>query len=127
MSSNFKKSYIAGGTISSYAFVSRDAAGKVIMTTASNDDAVVGVAQTSAVAGDSVEVVFAGLTRVVAGETLTIVNDPMVTSGLAGRAYSANAAGEYPLGNAQTDTKQLSVVAGDEFLINFTAPNSVLA
>lgn len=125
---SFSKTYIAGGTIPSYAFVSRDNDGKIVVTTAATDDKVVGVAQTSAVAGDAVEVVYSGLTRVVAGEAFNTFNDPLITSGLAGRAYSANAAGEYPLGQAQTDNKTVGALSiGDEFLINYNGPSVVIA
>jgi hypothetical protein len=52
---------IAGGTITEFALVSLDAAGKCVVTTAATDAKVIGVAQRAVAAGEAVDVIVNGI------------------------------------------------------------------
>ena len=70
------QSFIAASAITEFALVSIDANGKVAVTTSGGDVACVGVAQRAASAGEAVDVVIHGLTRVIAGGAITFNTSP---------------------------------------------------
>ena len=63
MNSSLTKTYTAAGTITEFAAVKLDAANKVVVTGNSANPSCVGIAQTSAVSGDEVNVVVFGRTQ----------------------------------------------------------------
>ena len=118
-------SFIAAEAITEYALVSVDTAGKIVITTAANDTRCVGVAQRACSTGDSVEVKVSGLTRVIAGNT--IANSvSLVMATTAGKGLTHATSGNYSIGQIIPNINQVSSVANDQILINFTGPQNLV-
>lgn len=87
------KSFIASASITAFQLVKQDGNGKVIPCTA-DTDVPVGVAQQSVSSGEVVNVCVLGLSRAVAGGTITAGTHFYVMPGLAGKVYAYASAGE---------------------------------
>ena len=81
------KTFIAAASITALTLVKLDNAGKVTPCTAATDIPV-GVAQLSGASGDAINVCISGISRVVAGGTITAGTDFFVMPGTAGKAYA---------------------------------------
>lgn len=127
MSNQIVQSFQAGGTITEYALVSIDGAGKVVVTTSAADDNCVGVAQRAASSGDMVDVVIHGITRVIAGEAITFSNNPLLGATTDGKVQIAASAGEYVVCRVLPNVNQVSAVDGDQIRVLFTGPSIVVA
>ena len=128
MSYNCVKSFIASGAITEYAVVSMDGDGKVQVTTAATDVAVVGVAQRAASAGDAVDVVVYGETRVIAGESITFNSTPLLAATTAGKVQSVDPAADatfFQIARAIPNINQTSAADGVQFLAFFTGPHGL--
>ena len=114
-------SFIANEAITEFALVSTDTAGKIVITDAATDTRCIGVAQRACSAGDSVEVVISGRTRVIAGAT--IANSvSLVMAATDGKVATHATSGNYAIGSILPNLNQVSSVSGDQILINFTGP-----
>lgn len=120
-------SFIASEAITEFAIVSLDAAGKVVITDLATDAAAVGVAQRACNAGDSVDVVVHGLTKVIASESITFVTTPILSANTDGKVQATDTAGQYPLCRVISNTNQTSASAGEQLLVLFTGPSIVYA
>ena len=115
-------SFIAAEAITEFALVSTDTAGKIVITDAATDTRCIGVAQRACSAGDSVEVVISGRTRVIAGAT--IANSvSLVMAATDGKVATHATSGNYAIGSILPNINQVSSVSGDQILINLTGPN----
>jgi hypothetical protein len=81
---SFYKTFIASASVTALTLVKLDSAGKVTPCTAATDIPV-GVAQLT---GDAINVCISGVSRVVAGGTITAGTDSFVMPGLAGKVYA---------------------------------------
>jgi hypothetical protein len=81
------KTFIASASVTALTLVKLDNAGKVTPCTAATDIPV-GVAQLTGVSGDAINVCISGISRVVAGGTITAGTDFFVMPGLAGKVYA---------------------------------------
>ena len=118
-------SFIAAEAITEYALVSVDTAGKIVITDAATDRRCVGVAQRACSAGDSVEVKVSGLTRVIAGNT--IANSvSLVMADTNGKVITHATSGNFSIGQIIPNINQVSSVANDQILINFTGPQNLV-
>jgi hypothetical protein len=81
------KTFIASASITALTLVKLDNAGKVTPCTAATDIPV-GVAQLAGASGDAINVCISGVSRVVAGGTITAGTDFFVMPGLAGKVYA---------------------------------------
>ena len=126
MSYNCVKTFIAGGAITEFAVVSQDADGKVVVTTAATDFAVVGVAQRACSAGDAVEVVVYGETRVIASGLITFVTTPLLAADTAGKVQPCEASDTtfYQIARALPNINQKSAAANVQLNVFFTGPLS---
>ena len=120
-------SFIAAEAITEFAIVSLDAAGKVVITDAATDDGAVGVAQRACNAGDSVDVVVHGLTKVIASETITFVDNPILSANTDGKVQATDTATQYPICRVIPNTNQTSASAGEQLLVLFTGPSIAFA
>jgi hypothetical protein len=113
-------SFVSGEALDGLTFVKVNNVGKVVKCTAATD-LPIGVAQRACESGDAVEVVIAGLTKVIAGGVITCATDHFVMPGLAGKAYKwADGAGvENPVGRFIPNQNLLASADGVEILINF--------
>ena len=122
---NIIVSFIADGAITEFALVSVTTAGKISVTTAGTDTRCVGVAQRACASGDSVEVLVSGLTRVIAGAT--IANSiSLVMATAAGKVTPHTGSTKYGIGQVIPNINQVSSVANDQILINFTGPQNLI-
>ena len=123
---NIIVSFIADGAITEFAIVSMDNAGKIVVTTAATDNKVVGVAQRACSAGDSVEVLLKGITRVIASEAIDSTT-PILSADTAGKVQPCEAADVtfYPVARFIPNINQTSVSAGDQCFVVFSGPSSL--
>tara|TARA_R100001463_G_scaffold11549_1_gene32266 strand:- start:504 stop:890 length:387 start_codon:yes stop_codon:yes gene_type:complete len=124
---NIVESFVAAEAITEFALVSIDANGKITITDAGTEIGCVGVAQRACSAGDTVEVVIHGTTRVIASTGLTFGTTPLLT-GAANGQVAAVTQGKYPVCRALPNINQKSTAAqGEQFLVLFTGPSVVKA
>ena len=118
-------SFIAAEAITEFALVSTDTAGKIVITDAATDTRCIGVAQRACSAGDSVEVVISGRTRVIAGGT--IANSvSLVMAATDGKVVTHGTSANYSIGSILPNINQVSSASGDQILINFTGPQNLI-
>ena len=122
---NIIVSFIADGAITEFALVSVTTAGKISVTTAGTDTRCVGVAQRACASGDSVEVLVSGLTRVIAGATIANTIS-LVMATTAGKVTPHTGSTKYSIGQVIPNINQVSSVANDRILINFTGPQNLI-
>ena len=124
---NIVKSFICASAVTEFAIVAIDANGKIVVAADATSPAVVGVAQRAASAGDSVEVCVFGLTRVIAGGSLTFVTTPLLAVTTAGKVKSGLVSGDYAVARVMPNINQTSAAANDQLVVLFTGPTTVNA
>ena len=87
------KTFIASASITALTLVKLDSDAKVTPCTASTETPI-GVAQISGASGDAINVCVSGISRVVAGGTITSGTHFFVMPGLAGKVYAYDGTGE---------------------------------
>tara|TARA_Y100001937_G_C6930152_1_gene245649 strand:+ start:145 stop:531 length:387 start_codon:yes stop_codon:yes gene_type:complete len=117
---------IAGGTITEFALVSLDTAGKCVVTSASDDVKVIGVAQRAVSAGEAVDVVVSGITRAIAGGSITFATNPLLMATTAGKVIAHGTSGNYSACRVIPNINQTSAASGDQISIFFTGPQNKL-
>lgn len=124
---NIVQSFVAAEAITEFALVSIDGNGKVTITDAGTEIGCVGVAQRACSAGDSVDVVVFGVTRVIASGALTFGTTPLLT-GAANGQVAAVTSSDYPVARILPNINQTSTAgAGEQLLVLFTGPSVVKA
>jgi len=124
---NIVQSFVAAEAITEFALVSIDGNGKVTITDAGTEIGCVGVAQRACDAGDSVDVVVFGTTRVIASAALTFGTTPLLT-GAANGQVAAVTSSDYPVARILPNINQTSTAgAGEQLLVLFTGPSVVKA
>lgn len=120
-------SFVAAEAITEYAIVSLNAAGKVVITDAATDANAIGVAQRACASGESVEVMIQGVTRVIAGESLTFNSTPLLAAAADGKVQACEASDTtfYQLARVLPNINQVSASAGDQIKVLFTGPNTL--
>ena len=120
-------SFVSAEAITEYAIVSLNAAGKVVVTTAATDEKVVGVAQRACASGESVEVLVSGITRVIAGESITFSSSPILSATTAGKVQPCGSGDTtfYPIARVIPNINQISALAGDQIKVLFVGPTSL--
>lgn len=128
MDTNQVRSFVAGGTITEYAVVSLDTAGKVQVTTGPTDFKVIGVAQRAASSGEVVEVLVYGFTRVIAGDTLTFATAPILAATTDGKLQAAEAGDTtfYPVCRVIPNINQISAADGEQIEVFFFGPTTLV-
>ena len=117
---------IAGGAITEFALVSLDAAGKCVVTTAATDAKVIGVAQRAVSTGEAVDVVVSGITRAIAGGSITFATSPLLMATTAGKVIAHGTSGNYSTCRVIPNINQTSAASGDQISIFFTGPQNKL-
>lgn len=120
------QSFIAASTITEFALVSLDVNGKIAVTTAGNDVTCVGVAQRACSAGDAVDVVVYGLTRVIAGGAIAPATEPRLSAHTGGTVTAASAT-RYPVARIIPNINQTSASTNDQILVLFVGPTVIHA
>lgn len=121
-------SFIAGEAITEFAIVSLNGDGKVVITDAATDDNVVGVAQRACASGEVVEVLIYGITRVIAGESLTFNSTPILAAITDGKVQACEATDTtfYPIARIIPNINQKTASAGDQIKVMFVGPTSLV-
>ena len=120
-------SMIAGGTITEFAVVSLDGNGKAVVTTAATDQNVIGVAQRAASAGEAVEVLVHGITRVIASQAITFNSDPILAAAASGQVQPCAITDTtfFPIARVIPNINQTETTgAGEQFTAHFFGPSS---
>ena len=125
MANNIVQSFIAASTITEFALVSIDGNGKVAVTTAATDKACIGVAQRGASAGEPVDVIISGVSRIIAGGSITFTAS-LVMASTAGTVVTHATSGKYAIGRIIPNINQTSAAANDQLSIVFTGPNNLI-
>lgn len=124
-SKNIVISFVCASAVTEFAIVAIDAAGKIAVATDATSPAVVGVAQRAASAGDVVEVCVSGITRVLAGGSLTFVSTPLLAVTTGGKVKSGLTSGDYPIARVLPNINQLSAAANEQIVVLFNGPLTV--
>lgn len=120
-------SFIASEAITEFSVVAIKNTGKVGLPTGADDDGIVGVAQRTVSAGDAVDVLVYGLTRVKASGAITFETTPVLQAESDGEV-SAVASGNYPIARVLPNVNQLSTAgAGEQFLAFFAGAFTPIA
>tara|TARA_R100000278_G_scaffold16767_2_gene16897 strand:- start:2518 stop:2838 length:321 start_codon:yes stop_codon:yes gene_type:complete len=106
--------------------VSIDGNGKITITDAGTEIGCVGVAQRACSAGETVEVVVHGTTRVIASGPLTFNTTPLLAAAANGQV-AAVAQSDYPVARVLPNINQTSASANEQLLVLFTGPSVVKA
>jgi len=118
---------VAAEAISEFSVVALDSAGKAALPSAATDDGIIGVAQRTVAAGDPVEVLVYGITRVKASGMITFATTPILQAEDDGEV-SACASGSYPIARVLPNVNQLSTAgAGEQFFAFFLGSFTPLA
>lgn len=120
--------FVASEAIDAFEVVSIDTDGKVALPSGSTDKNVVGVAQRTVAAGDTVEVLVHGITRVKAGAAIAnLATSPQLAAAADGEVTVA-ASGDYPIARALPNLNQTSTAgAGEQFFAYFIGSFTPLA
>ena len=121
-------SFVAGEAITEFAIVSLNGDGKVVITDAATDDNVVGVAQRACASGEVVEVLIYGITRVIAGESLTFNTTPILAALTDGKVQACEATDTtfFPIARIIPNINQKTASAGDQIKVMFVGPTSLV-
>lgn len=120
------KSFICASAVTEFALVAIDSAGKVAVATTPTANTIIGVAQRAADAGDAVDVVIHGLTRVISSTSLTLTSDTVLSVTTGGEVQAAVST-HYPVGFTVPNINQTSAAANEQILILFTRGLAPLA
>ena len=120
------KTFVCASAVTEFALVAIDSAGKIAVASAPTANTIVGVAQRAGSTGDVVDVVVFGETRVIAGGSLTLTSDTVLSVTTAG-AVQAAASTHYPVGNTLPNINQLTASANEQIVILFNRGLAPLA
>ena len=120
------KSFVCASAVTEFALVAIDSAGKVAVATTPTANTIIGVAQRAADAGDAVDVVIHGLTRVISSTSLTLTSDTVLSVTTGGEVQAAVST-HYPVGFTVPNINQTSAAANEQILICFTRGLAPLA
>lgn len=118
-------SFVAAEAITEFAAVSVDANGKIVITDASTDDSCVGIAQRACAAGDSVEVIIAGVTRAIAGAAIAPETTTLLMAEPDGKLIPFVAGtGNFSVARILPNIAHHSPADGDQIKVVFTGPSN---
>ena len=120
------KTFVCASAVTEFALVAIDSDGKIAVATDPTANTIVGVAQRAGDAGDVVDVVIAGETRVIAGGSITITSSTVLAVTTAG-AVQAAASTHYPVGFSLPNINQTSVAINEQFSVLFSRGLAPLA
>ena len=119
-------SFQADDAITEFQLVSVKSNGKLTVTEAATDARCVGVAQRACNAGDMVDVVISGLTRAIAGGSITFSSSPLVMATSNGKVAAHATSANYSIGRVIANVNQTSASANEQITIVFTGANNLL-
>ena len=123
-------SFICASAVTEFSLVSIDSNGKVATTTLPTDVACIGVAQRAASAGEAVDVVTSGETKVIAGEAVADFSAiPRFSAMTGGKVQPAEATDStfFPTCFVIPNVNQVGASINDQILVEFRRPSIPLA
>ena len=121
-------SFIASGTITEFALVAVDAAGKVAVVADPTSEAAVGIAQRAVVAGEAVDVIIGGLTRAIAGAAIAPGTTSLLMASTGGKLIPfAKSSGNLSVARIIPNINHASPADGDQIKVVFTGPSNYVA
>ena len=119
-------SFQCASTVTQFALVKFDTAGKVSIATDSTSNATLGVALSGGDAGDYIPVQLEGKVTVIAGATITnFATTPLLAVTTGGKVQAA-VAGDYPVCAVVPNINQVSAADGDQIQVTFSRPSTVI-
>jgi len=126
--SNIIVSFVAAEAITEFALVSVNGDGKIVITSAATDNSCVGIAQRACASGDSVEVLVSGLSRDIAGGTISPETMALLMANTGGKLIAYDAAiDNYSVARAIPNINQTGAVSGDQLQVIFNGPSNLTA
>jgi hypothetical protein len=121
-------SFIASGTITEFALVAVDSAGKVAVVTDPTSEAAVGIAQRAVAAGDAVDVIIGGLTRAIAGAAIAPETTSLLMASTDGKLIPlVKGSGNVSVARVIPNINHASPADGDQIKVVFTGPSNYAA
>lgn len=120
------ETFEAASTVTQYAVVKFDTAGKIAVATDPTSADTVGVALNGGDAGELITVQFYGKVTVIAGATITNFATTPLLAVMAGGKVQAAVSGDYPICQVHPNINQVSAVDGDQITVNFNKPAVVI-
>lgn len=123
-------SFICASAVTEFSLVSVDSNGKVAITALPTDVACIGVAQRAASAGEAVDVVTSGETKVIAGEAVADFSAiPRFSAMADGKVQPAEATDStfFPTCFVIPNVNQAGASINDQILVEFRRPSIPLA
>lgn len=120
------KTFECASAVTEFALVAIDSDGKIAVATDPTANTIIGVAQRAGDAGDVVEVVISGESRVIAGGSLTLTSATVLAVTTGGKVQAA-ASTHYPVGFSLPNVNQTSASINEQFFILFNRGLAPLA
>jgi len=118
-------SFIAASTITEFALVAVDSAGKVAVVTDPTSEAAVGIAQRAVAAGEAVDVIISGLTRAIAGAAIAPETTSLLMASTAGKLIPfVKGSGNFSVARIIPNINHASPADADQVKVVFTGPSN---
>lgn len=118
-------SFIAASTITEFALVAVDSAGKVEVVTDPTSEAAVGIAQRAVAAGEAVDVIISGLTRAIAGAAIAPETTSLLMASTAGKLIPfVKGSGNFSVARIIPNINHASPADADQVKVVFTGPSN---
>lgn len=112
------KSFICASAVTEFALLAIDSNGKVAVASSPTANTIIGVAQRAADAGEAVDVVISGETRMIAGGSITLTSSTVLSVTTAGAVQAASST-HYPVGFTLPNINQTSAAVNEQILVCF--------
>ncbi len=118
-------SFIAASTITEFALVAVDSAGKVAVVTDPTSEAAVGIAQRAVAAGEAVDVIISGLTRAIAGGAIAPETTSLLMASTSGKLVAfVKGSGNFSVARIIPNINHASPADADQVKVVFTGPSN---
>jgi len=118
-------SFIAASTITEFALVAVDSAGKVAVVTDPTSEAAVGIAQRAVAAGEAVDVIISGLTRAIAGAAIAPETTSLLMASTDGKLIPfVKGSGNFSVARIIPNINHASPADADQVKVVFTGPSN---
>ena len=118
-------SFIAASTITEFALVAVDSAGKVEVVTDPTSEAAVGIAQRAVAAGEAVDVIISGLTRAIAGGAIAPETTSLLMASTSGKLVAfVKGSGNFSVARIIPNINHASPADADQVKVVFTGPSN---
>ena len=119
------RSFVAASTITEFALVAVNSDGKIAVVADPTSEAVVGIAQRAASAGEAVEVIVNGITRAIAGGAIAPETTSLLMASTGGKLVAlTKGSGNFSTARILPNINHHSPADGEQILVVFTGPSN---